>query len=185
MAATFDYLHKNKKDSSIVIYFHGGFIPIQNAYRQPLTKGFDTAFRNGAHFPYYVLYGNGAGNTIWVYLRNKFFNHEDGNEEFMETGNPTFEDSLEQLFKKQSFIYIIGQTNRKFSSNDGIQSKDYIPYDTTNLEETVLAELNKESFTGTLDKSYLNDSTADKLFEKQLYSDKKLQNLAKADYLEE
>ncbi len=180
-ARTFDSL--KKAESSIVIYFHGGLIPIKKTYTQPLTEGFDLAFRNGEHFPFYVLYGGGPGNVAWIFLESQFFNSEEADGDFaMEEASP-LDEKLEKLKKKKSFLYLFGQMNKKFKGADGFKGTAYQPYkDTVNLERIVQTEIEQEAdFAESVNEDFLDHKSLQKDFEKDLYADSTLQDLARKD----
>lgn len=181
LSTTFDYLTKN--DSNLIVYFHGGLIPVGMAYRDPKKMKLDSAVRNAKYFPYYVLYGAGPGSIVWNFVRSPFFDREEDetiiNKEEAKT-NP-LDSAMYVATERKSFKYLLIQLNRKFFSGDQKLMEEYTPItDTTNLDTILKREA--VSFTEKISvNTFVEDEKLQDKFKKAAENDPIFQRLAEED----
>lgn len=170
--------HLSNTDSSLVIYFHGGVIPLKRAFRDPLQTGLDARFREASGFPYYILYGGGPGELIWTYLFNR---HADEPELAEEELSP-LDTALEKAFKRKSFLYLLLQLSRKFGGGSAFALNSYNPVaDTNNLETLLRLELSRQDSTQPFRQGVAANQFFQDNFESQLLKDSIFQDLARKD----
>lgn len=184
LSQTFEHLTNN--DSNLVIYFHGGLIPIGMAYRDPKKMKLDSIVRDAKYFPYYVLYGAGPGSIVWNYVRSPFFDKEDGDKlDPAEIRANPLDSAMDVAYKRKSFQYLLIQLNRKFFSGEQKLMEEYTPIaDTANLESILRSET--ETYSSRFAVNDFNTRTdLQKKFVKEAENDSIFQRLAAQDLSEE
>lgn len=126
---SFDYFISNKNDSGVVIYFHGGLVNPVTAYTQPISDGFDKAYRKGNCIPFSILYGGGLGETFWS-LPEALLSSENDNslswgDSFIDDNADSMDLILSEIYNSASFNYLAIQLAKYL--------KIKLPSETTNL----------------------------------------------------
>lgn len=189
---TINYLTSN--DSNIVIYAHGGLIPRVMAYTSPIKRGYDTTFRKGICFPYYILYGGGPADALW--LAGKGIFSADDKEDSLELQNEKqskFDSAINVMYNRKSVLYVLSKVHKYFYDRGvgfALFSQPYKPIrDTTlgHLKDVWQQESQREDITGVLNLTRTNTPTADEdsAFIKSMVNDTILQNLARQDISQE
>ena len=175
----------NNTGNNLVIYFHGGLIPLKSAYKDPKRTGLDKTFRNAGYFPYYILYGANP-YEIWSNRRRGLTKmDEDANFADITTDPPSPLDSaFDHSYTYKSYVYLLIQLNRKFNPKPGFAKNSYKKIeDTLNLldileKEVAQSQATKSSFVPTSpDKRQLA------ALKKELYNDTTFRALARQDAL--
>ncbi len=186
LSNTFDAIEK--KENSLVIYFHGGFIPIQESYTDPKKIGLDGVIRKGKCFPFYVLYGGGLGNVIWSTVTNEFQCEKEPNDSYVETVDNSLDSAFATAIKLKSIQYLMVQFNRKYAyvGEDAltIQASKTIYReikDTANLETVFRNELEQQDDKDLIRNDFLNDKKIQEEFEQDLIGDTILQDLCRKE----
>lgn len=186
LTKTFDSIEKN--ENSVVIYFHGGFIPIKEAYTDPQKIKLDNIIRKGKCFPFYVLYGGGFGNVIWSAVNSKFKCEENSNGFYADTVDNSLDSAFALASKSKSLQYLMIQFNRKYGAGDIVSaaipaSKNVYQEikDTTNLEALFRKELEQQNYKDFIREDFLNDSKSQAVFKSDLERDKTLRDLCRKE----
>lgn len=176
------FRYVSETDSNITIYFHGGLIPIQMAYKDPLKMKLDSTLRHAGRFPFYVLYGAGPGNIAWTYLSGKF---DPDDEALSEQGQKSDLDAaMENAFKRKSFQYLMIKLLRRFSAEKGstlLKSYTSDAIDTSRLEQTFNEELKASADKDFKDNDFLKKNFETEALSETMEKDPVFRELAKQD----
>jgi hypothetical protein len=108
---TFDSIIRT--DNNIVIYFHGGMIPLKKAYRDPKKIHLHDSLRRGGAFPFYVLYGANP-LELWQNRSSMLAGDEESDPEYYEEGVSELDAALKESYEYKSYVYLLLQLINQF-----------------------------------------------------------------------
>ncbi|MBC7849176.1 MAG: hypothetical protein H7Y31_05550 [Chitinophagaceae bacterium] len=182
VSKTFDALIDSGED--LVIYFHGGMIPLKKAYRFPNKSRLHKLFSSAGKYPYYILYGADP-KELWANRPTVLAGDDvrDNNEEVYEEDEISeLDKALDSSYRDNSYVYLQLRLNRYFNTNSQFHSMSGQPIqDTTNLLEQLKSEVRQQKATYNRLTNKAKPIIPAGDFTKSLLKDSVLKQLAKLD----